>query len=206
MSTSSAPQTRVALSHHWAVKLATRIRLRLGHVFIGAALIFGPIPHHWGWIIAGALLVAYGIVLRIACAGHIRKDTELATAGPYAHMRNPLYFGSLTVCLGVCALMGSWPALVVVGAAFVAVHWLVILGEEAKLAAHFGADYAQYLKGTPRLWPRPAGLWLPGWFAGFQRKLFCGSKELLTAATLSAVVVCFAIKWWFAWQLPLWGS
>ncbi|MDQ2712047.1 MAG: isoprenylcysteine carboxylmethyltransferase family protein [Acidobacteriota bacterium] len=42
-----------------------------------------------------------GLMLRAWAAGHLAKDRELATDGPYAYIRNPLYVGTLTVAFGI---------------------------------------------------------------------------------------------------------
>src|SRR2546430_702890 len=45
-------------------------------------------------LIIGAIVAVPGLALRTWASGHLRKNQELATSGPYAHTRNPLYLGS----------------------------------------------------------------------------------------------------------------
>ena len=59
-------------------------------------------------IAAGALLFALGAAVRTWAAGHIRKREVLAVTGPYAHTRNPLYFGSFLMACGAL-VMGRNP-------------------------------------------------------------------------------------------------
>ena len=55
-----------------------------------------------------------GEALRLWASGHIEKTKRLATGGPYAHSRNPLYVGSLLIALGVAVACASlWVALAV---------------------------------------------------------------------------------------------
>ena len=48
----------------------------------------------------GLPLVVLGEAVRVWASGHIEKTKSLATGGPYAHSRNPLYVGSLLLALG----------------------------------------------------------------------------------------------------------
>lgn len=64
-----------------------------------------------------------GLLLRGWAAGHLAKDRDLATSGPYAYIRNPLYAGTLIAALGiVIASREIWLALI-----FAAVFFLVYL-------------------------------------------------------------------------------
>lgn len=105
------------------------------------------------WFILGALLVALGEGLRVWSAGLIVKNERLATTGPYALARNPLYLGSLLILIGYCFLSGRWLSFVVMLALFAAFYWPTILREEAFLESRFGEEYRAYRKRTPVLLP-----------------------------------------------------
>ncbi|MDX1385417.1 MAG: isoprenylcysteine carboxylmethyltransferase family protein, partial [Thermoanaerobaculia bacterium] len=79
--------------------------------------------------VTGAVLVVAGVSIRLWASGHIRKNRSLATGGPYARVRHPLYLGNLMVTVGFCLASGlwwSWPVMLV--------FWLVFypnaIGEE----------------------------------------------------------------------------
>ena len=57
-----------------------------------------------GTLASGAAILA-GLFLRSWAAGTIRKWERLATTGPYACVRHPLYLGSILLMLGFCGLM-----------------------------------------------------------------------------------------------------
>ncbi|MCP5052002.1 MAG: hypothetical protein GY940_32840, partial [bacterium] len=49
----------------------------------------------------GFFFIITGMFFRAWAAGYINKDNELATKGPYALTRNPLYFGNFVLGLGI---------------------------------------------------------------------------------------------------------
>lgn len=140
-----------------AVSLANRLqqhRVTLGWAFAAAFLVFArPTPPA---IAAGALLFALGAAVRTWAAGHIRKREALAVSGPYAHTRNPLYFGSFLMACGALVMgRNGWLA-----AAFlliaVPVYHVVIRKEETLLSGIFGDSFAAYRRDVPRFFPRLA--------------------------------------------------
>jgi protein-S-isoprenylcysteine O-methyltransferase Ste14 len=56
---------------------------------------------------AGLLLGFAGEAVRLWASGHIEKTKALATGGPYAHTRNPLYLGSVVMAAGVAVASAS---------------------------------------------------------------------------------------------------
>ena len=83
-----------------------RHRVALGWVFAGAFLVLArPTPPA---IAVGALFFVIGAVIRTWAAGHIRKREVLAVTGPYAHTRNPLYFGSCLMACGALIMGRNW--------------------------------------------------------------------------------------------------
>jgi protein-S-isoprenylcysteine O-methyltransferase Ste14 len=104
-------------------------------------------------MIAGSCIVLVGVAIRAAASGHVRKNELLTTTGPYAHLRNPLYFGSIVLALGFAvAARNLW---IVAGLVtiFAAIYWPVIRAEEAFLREKF-PEYEDYARNVPRLLPR----------------------------------------------------
>lgn len=127
-------------------------RVRLGQAFGIVYLLFArPIPFS---LVAGSLLLVAGAAIRTWASGHIRKREVLAATGPYAHTRNPLYFGSFLMALGAL-LMGWNPWVAALALLFaVPVYQMVIRREETLLAAKFGEEFAAYTRAVPRFFPR----------------------------------------------------
>lgn len=102
----------------------------------------------WGLPVALA-----GLGLRGWAAGCLAKNRQLATGGPYAYTRNPLYIGTLLVAGGLAiAARSPWLALLF-AAVFLFVYLPVIQLEEEHLRKIF-PDYASYAGRVPVLWPR----------------------------------------------------
>jgi len=108
------------------------------------------------WLLAGVPLALLGEALRLWASGHIEKTKRLATGGPYAHSRNPLYLGSVLIALGVAAACASPWVLLAVAAYFLAFYPAVMREEAAFLAAKFPHEYSAWAAAVPLFWPRPA--------------------------------------------------
>jgi protein-S-isoprenylcysteine O-methyltransferase Ste14 len=134
----------------WA-RVATRSRVPLGFLF-AAAYLWWSRPT-WISLAVGVIFAATGVIIRAMASGHIRKNAELATTGPYAYTRNPLYLGSIVIALGfVLAARNWWIGLAAV-VMFTFIYLPVIKAEEAYLRSAF-PGYSQYAGHVPRLLPR----------------------------------------------------
>ena len=102
----------------------------------------------------GAGVSAAGLALRAWAAGSIRKDRELATTGPYAHTRNPLYIGSFFLGAGVVIAGGQWVFGVAFLVLFVLVYRATVRREASELEASFGERYRAYRAHVPSVLPR----------------------------------------------------
>jgi protein-S-isoprenylcysteine O-methyltransferase Ste14 len=143
---------------------------------------------------AGLALGALGEGLRLWASGHIEKSQALATGGPYAHTRNPLYVGSTAMAAGVAVAAASpWTALVV--AAYLLAFYPAVVREEARfLAARFGAQYAAWAAAVPPFLPRltPAG---PRG-TRFSWARVSANREWRTAAALPLVLLLLYARAW----------
>lgn len=75
---------------------------------------------------------------------------RIVTAGPYRYTRNPMYLGIALFQLGLgLATPLDW-AIGIAPLALAALHFGVVLREEAYLTAKFGAPYTDYLNSTRR--------------------------------------------------------
>src|SRR5437870_13772401 len=82
-----------------------RWRVPLGFVCAALFLFFAR-PNVWTLIVGGGVALP-GLALRAWASGHLRKNETLATSGPYAYTRNPLYLGSFLIGLGFTIASGQ---------------------------------------------------------------------------------------------------
>jgi protein-S-isoprenylcysteine O-methyltransferase Ste14 len=104
-------------------------------------------------LIAGALVLTPGLILRGLASGHVQKDKQLTTSGPYAYTRNPLYLGSLMLAAGFAIAARSWWIVVIMLVMFAVIYVPVIAGEERYLRQTF-PEYDDYARKVPRIFPR----------------------------------------------------
>jgi protein-S-isoprenylcysteine O-methyltransferase Ste14 len=128
-----------------------RLRVTAGFVLVAAFGIFSK-PTFYSLEI-GLPISLVGILLRGWAAGHLRKNQRLATGGPYAHTRNPLYIGTLIVAAGLVAASRSVWLAALFALVFLLIYLPVIELEEQHLRKLF-PDYADYAREVPRLVPR----------------------------------------------------
>lgn len=149
-----------------------KLRVACGFLLAAAFLWFSQ-PGERSMLIGLPVSVA-GLALRAWAAGHLEKNRALASSGPYAHVRNPLYLGTLMVAAGLVIAAQRWE----LGVAFIAVFALVYLPvvelEEQHLAELF-PEFEEYRRRVPRLIPRlvPA----PGNAPPFRWSLYRHNRE-----------------------------
>ncbi len=136
--------------------LVARLRVPCGFVLVIAFAWFSHPDARsliFGWPISLA-----GLLVRGWAAGHLEKNRELASSGPYAYTRNPLYLGTLLVAAGLVVAARSAGLGFLFAVVFVGIYLPVIQLEQQHLQTLF-PDYAQYAARVPVLLPRltPAG-------------------------------------------------
>jgi len=109
----------------------------------------------WLSCITGLMVILCGEALRFWSAGHIRKNNELTTSGPYAYLQSPLYLGSFIVGTGLC-IMARNPFIWVISAV---VFFLSYIPRKQKrewtrLENLFGEEFLRYKDKVPYFIPR----------------------------------------------------
>jgi protein-S-isoprenylcysteine O-methyltransferase Ste14 len=114
-----------------------------------------------------------GLLLRAWAAGHLAKNQQLATGGPYSYVRNPLYVGTLLVAAGLVIATRRVELAVLFGAVFFFVYLPVIQNEEQHLRKLF-PSYDEYARRVPALFPYKSGI---GGAGGFRPELYVRNQE-----------------------------
>ena len=125
---------------------------------------------------------------------------ELVTAGPYAHVRNPLYVGNFITALGFAIAFtggsgfGKASALMAASlGTMAAVYATIIPHEEAYLRSQFGEPYERYCATVPQIVPAlepagdRAGVWKPDVIAKAETNTFLTFGAMLAVLALKAL-------------------
>jgi protein-S-isoprenylcysteine O-methyltransferase Ste14 len=145
----SGPRSEYWFPKRYADAVA-RLRVPCGFLLLVAfAWLSKPTPQS---ILGGLPFCAIGLFIRAWAAGHLAKNRELATSGPYAYMRNPLYAGTLIAALGIVIAARDGALAAIFAAVFLLVYLPVIELEEQHLRELFPA-YADYASSIRRLLP-----------------------------------------------------
>jgi protein-S-isoprenylcysteine O-methyltransferase Ste14 len=173
--------------------IARRIRVPLAFLF-AAFYLWLARPAAWS-VLASCALIVPGIALRALASGHVRKDRELTTSGPYAYTRNPLYLGSVLMAAGFAVAARNWWIVLALTVVFAAIYLPVISSEENYLRSQF-PEFHDYEKRVPRFvpcFPR-APLASPG----FSRELYLKHREYNALIGSLAMLAALGAKlMWF---------
>jgi protein-S-isoprenylcysteine O-methyltransferase Ste14 len=134
------------MSESWRTILMVlaRRRVALGFVATLAALLLAR-PTWASWVI-GLLVSLVGEAIRMWAAGHIEKDREVTTSGPYRWTRHPLYVGSSVMALGVAIATRSWMVAALATLYMATTIGAAVATEEARLRVAFGDTYDKYAR------------------------------------------------------------
>lgn len=176
-------------------RVARRIRVPAGFAF---ALVYvwlaRPTIASLAWSL---LLVLPGVWLRAYASGYVKKNAELATTGPYAHTRNPLYLGSMLIAFGFAGAARSPVVLLALAALFTVIYLPVIRSEEEYLRGHF-QGFEAYASRVPRLLPRLTPASRNGDGGGFSRELYLKHHEYNVLMGVAAVYAALALLVFYA--------
>ena len=114
--------------------------------------------------LTGCGLALAGIAIRVWGCGHLRKNQEMISSGPFAHVQHPLYLGTFFVATGALLAAGApeMPALLL----WVAVWPLVTATfffyylpkkrriEGGRLERAFGEQFTEWKSSVPVFVPR----------------------------------------------------
>ena len=143
---------------HKLEKVTTRTAVLFGTI---ALLVLFSNPRWWSCLL-GIPFVAAGEALRFWATGHLRKNEELTTSGPYAHLQSPLYLGSYLIGTGLCIMALNAP-IWILGSLVFFISYVPRKQETewGRLERRFGEEFLRYKREVgyffPRLDPYPEG-------------------------------------------------
>ena len=102
---------------------------------------------------AGAAVAAVGELIRMWASGHVKKNKELATDGPYAYVRHPLYAGNILILVGYSVASNMWWSFVLMAFLLWFYYPPAISYEDNKLKNIFGEHWIEWSQNIHALIP-----------------------------------------------------
>jgi protein-S-isoprenylcysteine O-methyltransferase Ste14 len=149
----------------------------------------------------GFVVAAAGECIRfwsVAYAGSLTRVTgsvgapEVIVAGPFSHVRNPLYVGNMLTYVGIGIMSNARFPWLVLGAAvwFGFQYYQIVMLEESFLEKEFGATYLEFKSHVPRFIPS-----LSAYVNPIQSKQLPNWKEATNSErrTFQAISIVFVI-------------
>lgn len=122
-----------------------RRRVTLGFM-CGAAALWLARPTWATWAI-GCGIALVGEIVRIWAAGHLEKDREVTSSGPYRFTGHPLYAGSTIMGIGFAVAASSLIVAALIGLYLAATLAAAMQREQSFLERAFGDRYVAYRSG-----------------------------------------------------------
>ncbi|MGB5277555.1 MAG: isoprenylcysteine carboxylmethyltransferase family protein [Gammaproteobacteria bacterium] len=149
------------------------------------AILFVPLVSYFGQparelLIAGSAVAIIGALIRLWASGHVKKNKVLATDGPYAYVRHPLYVGNILILLGFSIASNLWWAYVLMLFLLLFYYPPAISYEDAKLNKLFGEEWQNWSRNIHALIPNlsnKAGTTSSDW--SFKQSLFKNGEPVI---------------------------
>ena len=104
-------------------------------------------------VLIGLAMAVVGQIFRIYAAGFIHKNKRLATTGPYAMVRHPLYSGNFLILIGFAVAAANLYVGIAVIVFFLVWYPAAIAYEDAKLERIFEDDWRDWSKDIRAIIP-----------------------------------------------------
>jgi protein-S-isoprenylcysteine O-methyltransferase Ste14 len=124
-------------------------------IYLGAAILLLAAEPTLISFVVGLVLVGCGEAIRVWCAGYLRKNQILVTYGPYGHVKNPMYIGTILITVGFCIAANAiyFLALALLGFIFYYIpHKRRV--ERSRLMRRFGDAFMAYDREVDDYLPR----------------------------------------------------
>jgi protein-S-isoprenylcysteine O-methyltransferase Ste14 len=162
------------------------------------AVLFVPLVSYFGqptreMLIAGSAVALIGTLIRLWASGHVKKNKVLATDGPYAYVRHPLYVGNILILLGFSMASNLWWAYALMIFLILFYYPPAISYEDAKLNRLFGEEWQNWSKNIHALIPtitNKAGSTSSEW--SFKQSLFQNLEPLIVIYLIGFMYLLFS--------------
>jgi len=186
------------------MKIRIKIQGALMFLGLGAIILFSNyVFPHWKYgvldkalDVVGMGFILFGFLFRISARGYKEEKCSngknLVKDGPYAIIRNPMYFGTFIIGTGVVMMLLELWFFFLFGVIFLLIYIPQMKKEENILSERFGQEYKEYCKFTSKYFPRFDYLLKLNKYISL--KPFWIRKEIVSIVT--TVIVVVSIKIW----------
>ncbi|MCK5003391.1 MAG: isoprenylcysteine carboxylmethyltransferase family protein, partial [Gammaproteobacteria bacterium] len=146
-------------------------------------------------LLIGAGIAAVGTLIRLWASGHVMKNKELATDGPYAFVRHPLYVGNILLLVGFSIASSLWWSYALMIALLFFYYPPTIAYEDNKLKNFFGDAWIEWSNTTHALiptWPKrttdsdQASSW------SFKKSLFQNGEPIIVIYLIGCLYLLYS--------------
>lgn len=143
------------------------------------------------FIVGGAIAV-FGELIRMWASGYVMKNKELATTGPYAYVRHPLYVGNILLLIGFSIASTQWWSFVLMVALLAFYYPPTISYEDNKLRDIFGDEWVEWSKNINALIPTfgsKAGSVKSSW--SFKKSLMQNAEPIIVVYLIGCLYLLY---------------
>lgn len=198
MASEAYTQTDRPFRERWRQRRITSRQIAL---YLAAIVVLVLAEPSWPMFIGGCVFVLVGLAIRAWTFGHLEKNLNLTTTGPYAHSRNPAYLGSLAILVGIALAAGNAQTLVgvalwVAGAIGIGIFLFSYMPrkydrEYSRLQELFPEEERRHATHVPHFWPR-----LTPWRSGDDRQFSLARLQRNHEPSWALVcAVALAVMW-----------
>ena len=140
----------------------------------------------------GTGIAAVGTLVRLWASGYVMKNKELATTGPYAYVRHPLYVGNILLLVGFSLASSQWWSFVLMAALLWFYYPPTIAYEDNKLRGIFGEDWENWAKDIHALIPTfgsKAGSVKSAW--SFKKSLMQNAEPVIVIYLIGCLYILY---------------
>lgn len=148
----------------------------------------------------GLILIIIGEIVRIWATGHLEKNKNLTTSGPYAYIKNPMYAGSFIILMGFNMLAINPYIYIIILVELGAFLFVYVPTkrkiESTRLLEKFGDAYADYDKNVPDYIPRRLKPYQSATPKSWTWRVFWENQEIQVGFSVLLGTSAIIIKLW----------
>ena len=141
-------------------------------------------------VFIGFFFIIAGMFFRAWSSGYLNKDNELATQGPFALTRNPLYFGNFILGVGIAIAGNNICCYTIFLVYYLLFFPFLMVVEKKRMKKKFGERYEKWAKNSNSFFPKIKKIGKQGFNISFYMK----NREYKVLYFSLFVIAAFVLK------------